>query len=111
MKMLLSMVLLFFFVFSLFSMTTSCPENCFCEDFRAECHLQTCNDQLFTEVDVLVIYGTVCENHKYILTHIQSGTLIVLKDSTCGDIPNCRLFFIQFTTLLQHFCLVHEFYF
>ena len=86
MKMLLSMVLLF----SFFSYNVSFPENCFCQEYRAECHIRECSDQLFTEVDLLVIYGSLCENHKYILTNIDSGTKILLKDSMCEDIPNCR---------------------
>ena len=86
MKMLLLMVLLF----SLFFSAVPCPENCFCEVYRAECHIRECSDQLFTEVDFLVVYGEICENHKYILTNIESGTEILLKDSLCEDIPNCR---------------------
>ena len=86
MTMLLPMVLLF----SFFSFTVSCPENCFCEEYRAECHIRECSDQLFTEVDLLVIYGSLCENHKYILSNIDSGARILLKDAMCEEIPNCR---------------------
>ena len=86
-KMILSLV--FLSLFAIISVST-CPDNCFCEVYRAECHLRTCGDQLFTEVDLLVIYGELCENHRYILTHIESGTQILLKESTCDDIPNCR---------------------
>ena len=86
MKMLLSVVLLF----SLFFSVTPCPENCFYEYYRAECHITECSDQLFTEVDLLVIFGSICDNHRYILTNIDSGTKILLKDSKCEDIPNCR---------------------
>ena len=86
MKMLLSVVLLF----SLFLSVIPCPENCFCEDYRAECHIRDCNDQLFTEVDLLVIFGSICDNHRHILTNIDSGTKILLKDSKCEDIPNCK---------------------
>ena len=82
----LSILLSFYF----FSFAISCPENCFCEDFRAECYIQECTDQLFTEVDLVVIHGKLCENHKYLLTHIQSGAMIILKDENCGGIPNCR---------------------
>ena len=86
MKMLFSILLSFYF----FSTAISCPENCFCEEFRAECYIQECTDQLFTEVDLLVIHGQLCQNHKYVLTHIQSETMIILKDTVCGEIPNCR---------------------
>ena len=89
--MLFSVVFIFF---SLIISVSTCPDNCFCESYKAECHLTKCSDQLHTEVDLLVIYGELCENHVYILTHIISGTQILLKDSPCGDIPNCRLFFI-----------------
>ena len=88
MKILLSVV---FILFSLILAVYTCPDNCFCETYRAECHLKKCGDQLFTEVDLLVIYGDLCDNHRYILTHIESGTQILLKESTCGDIPNFRL--------------------
>ena len=87
MKMLLSVV---FISFSLFISVHTCPDNCFCEAYRAECHLSKCSDQLHTEVDLLVIYGELCDNHRYILTHIDSGTQILLKECECGDIPNCR---------------------
>ena len=87
MKMILPLIILSFC--SINSVYT-CPDNCFCESYRAECHLRNCGDQLFTEVDLLVIYGELCENHRYILTHIESGTQILLKESTCDDIPNCR---------------------
>ena len=87
MKMLLSVVLLF----SLFFSVTSCPDNCFCEDYRAECHIRECSDQLFTEVDQLVVFGSICENHRYILTNIDSGTKILLKDSKCEYIPNWQV--------------------
>ena len=90
MKMLLSMVLLCFFIFSSFSVAFSCPENCFCEYYKAECHINKCSDQLYTEIDQLVIFGSLCADHRYILTHIIGGTQIVLIDSQCGDIPNCR---------------------
>ena len=86
--MLLSVVFIFF---SLIFAVYTCPDNCFCETYRAECHLRKCGDQLFTEVDFLVIYGDLCDNHRYILTDNESGTQILLKESTCGDIPNCRL--------------------
>ena len=68
----------------------TCPNNCFCESYKVECHLTKCSDQFFTEVDTLIIYGSLCENHKYILTHIDVGTQIVLKQDLCGDIANCR---------------------
>ena len=87
MKMIILLVILSFS--SIISVYT-CPDNCFCEVYRAECHLRKCGDQIFTEVDLLVIYGELCENHRYILTHIESGTQILLKESTCGDIPNYR---------------------
>ena len=84
------MLLLVVLSFSLFFSVMTCPNNCFCESYKAECHLTKCSDQLFTEVDTLIIYGSLCENHKYILTHIDVGTQIVLKQDLCGDIPNCR---------------------
>ena len=86
MRMLLSVVLLLCLIFS----TISCPDNCFCELYRAECHLRECSDQLFTKVDLLIIYGSLCENHKYIMKHVETGVQFLLKDATCEDIPNCR---------------------
>ena len=82
MKMLLSMVLLF----SSFCFTGPCPENCFCELYKAECHLTEC----ITEVDFLIVYGSLCDNHKYILKNIQNGAQVLLKDNECEDIQNCR---------------------
>ena len=58
--------------------------------YKAECHLTECSDQLFTEVDLLIIYGSLCDNHKYILKAIQNGVQVLLKDNECEDIPNCR---------------------
>ena len=93
MKMILSVVLIFF---SLISPVNTCPDNCFCEQYRAECHVNKCEDPVFTEVDFLIIYGDLCENHRYILTHIESGTQVLLKDCECLDIPNCRYFLYSF---------------
>ena len=84
------MLLLVVLSFSLFFSVMTCPNNCFCESYKAECHLTKCSDQLFTEVNTLIIYESLCENHKYILTHIDVGTQIVLKQDLCGDIPNFR---------------------
>ena len=84
MKMLLLVVF-----FSFWNLSISCPENCFCELYSAECYIRDCSDQLFTEVDYLVIHGSLCENHKFILTHIQD-VQVLLKDSVCESIPNCR---------------------
>ena len=78
-----------FIAFLIFS-AVSCPDNCFCELCKAECHLTECSDQLFTEVDLLIIYGSLCENHKYIMKHVENGVQFLLKDATCEDIPNCR---------------------
>ena len=83
------MVLLFFSNFCIFY-ATSCPENCFCDEYKAECTIENCNDEVTTEFDQLIIHGKLCENHVFILSHILDETEIILKDSDCGTIPNCR---------------------
>ena len=50
----------------------------------------SCTDEINTEYDEVVIHGTLCQSHRYTLTHIIQDTLIILKDNICEDIPNCQ---------------------
>ena len=50
----------------------------------------SCADEINTEYDEVVIHGTICQSHRYTLTHIIQDTLIILKDDICEDIPNCQ---------------------
>ena len=79
----------FFFILSTVS-TEDCLINCFCTDYRAECTISSCLDDINTEFDEIVINGVLCNNHKYTLTHIIQDSLIILKDDVCGEIPNCQ---------------------
>ena len=88
-KMIFSVFFCFFYLFT--SITAEdCLINCFCEEYRVECTLFSCNDELNTEFYEIVINGRLCNNHRYTLTHIIQDTLIILKDDVCGDIPNCQ---------------------
>ena len=68
----------------------ACLMNCYCNQYMAECYLNTCGDDLSTEYDVLRIHGKLCEQHRYILTHIVQSSENILYDDTCGDIQNCQ---------------------
>ena len=84
---------LFFCFFSFFYTVIDAEEcliNCYCEEYRVECTLFSCTDEINTEYDEVVIHGTLCQSHRYTLTHIIQDTLIILKDDICEDIPNCQ---------------------
>ena len=78
-----------FYLFSLISVISSCPSNCFCSEFDAECTVTSCSDDLDTEYSMITIQGQLCEEHRYILQNIVDGTTVILKDDVCGAIPNC----------------------
>ena len=79
--------------FSFFFTTITAEEcliNCFCEEHRAGCTLFSCTDEINTEYDEVVNHGTLCQSHRYTLSHIIQDTLIILKDDICGEILNCQ---------------------
>ena len=81
--------LFFFLTFTTLTATDACFMNCYCDDFSAECILNSCADDLETDYDLIKIRGKLRETHKYVLTHIVDNSEIVLKDDVCGTIPNC----------------------
>ena len=82
----------FFYFFCLLSsvFAEDCLINCFCTDYRAECTISSCVDEINTDFDEIVINGMLCNNHRYTLTHIIQDSLIILRDDVCEDIPNCQ---------------------
>ena len=66
-----------------YSIAEECLINCYCEEYRVECTLFSCTDEINTEYDEVVIHGTLCQSHRYTLTHIIQDTLIILKDDIC----------------------------
>ena len=87
----------FFPIFGLFLFFTTltaaedCFINCYCEEYRAECTLRTCLDDINTKnMEEIVIHGQLCQSHKYTLTHIPQGPYIILKDAKCEDMSNCQ---------------------
>ena len=81
---------LFFFFPSVIT-AEECFINCYCEEYRAECTLRTCVDDINTEnMEEIVIHGQLCQSHRYTLTHIPQGPYIILKDVKCEDMPNCQ---------------------
>ena len=84
------MIFTFLSVYCLVSTVLSCPDNCYCDEFVAECTLETCNDEIDTEYEFLRIKGTLCETQREILSSIKDNTEVILYDDVCGDIPNCR---------------------
>ena len=89
-KMNFSLFFCFFCFFSTVIDAEECLINCYCEEYRVECTLFSCADEINTEYDEVVIHGTLCQSHRYTLTHIIQDTLIILKDDICEDIPNCQ---------------------
>ena len=80
-----------FFFFSPFTVAEECFMNCYCEEYRSECTLRTCLDDINTEnMEEIVINGKLCQSHRYTLTYILQDTLIILKEDLCEDIPNCQ---------------------
>ena len=82
--------LFFFLTFTALTAADACFMNCYCDDYSAECILNSCADDLETDYNLIKIRGKLCETHKYVLTHIVDNSEIVLKDDVCGTIPNCR---------------------
>ena len=81
----------FFFFFPSVITAEECFINCYCEEYRAECTLRTCVDDINTEnMEEIVIHGQLCQSHRYTLTHIPQGPYIILKDAKCEDMPNCQ---------------------
>ena len=83
--------LAFFFFFPTYITAEDCFINCYCEEYRAECTLMTCVDDINTEnKEEIVIHGKLCQSHRYTLTHIPQDIHIILKEDICGDLPNCQ---------------------
>ena len=68
--------------------------SCFCEDKEAVCYLNTCNSQIVKspEVEIIRIYGQLCDNHVQQLNDIfYHNTLVELLETKCtSNIRNCR---------------------
>ena len=83
--------LCFFLFFTTSTIAEDCFINCYCEEYRAECTLRTCLDDINTEnMEEIVIHGQLCPSHTYTLTHIPQHPYIILKDANCEEIPNCQ---------------------
>ena len=83
--------LCFFKFFTTSTIAEDCFINCYCEEYRAECTLRTCLDDINTEnMEEIVIHGQLCPSHTYTLTHIPQHPYIILKDANCEKIPNCQ---------------------
>ena len=81
----------FFCFFSTFTVAEECFMNCYCEEYRSECTLRSCLDDLNTEnMEEIVINGKLCQSHKYTLRHVPQNPHIILKEDVCEDIPNCQ---------------------
>ena len=90
----LIMFKLFFLLFCI-SVSYSCPENCFCTEFSAQCVLLGCDSVIDTTYDTLIIEGSLCKYHRQILQNLEDLTDVFLVDDQCYQIPNCRFVFFK----------------
>ena len=73
-----------------FALTQACPDNCFCENYEAECTIVNCESTFpVEELDILVIRGGLCGFQRMML-HDNTQTKIILRDDFCYNIGNCK---------------------
>ena len=88
----------------------SCPDNCFCTEYSAQCVILGCTSEIDTSYDTLIIEGSLCKYHRELLQNLEDFTDIFLANDKCNEIPNCRFVFffkkilhnIYFTQHLFH---------
>ena len=71
----------------------SCPDNCFCTEYSAQCVILGCNSEIDTSYDTLIIEGLLCKYHRELLQNLEDFTDIFLANDKCNEIPNCRFVF------------------
>ena len=72
----------------IFSVNHACPDNCFCTESTLECIIDSCDLGFLDDYPVMILHGTLCEEHRVALRNGDSQ--IVLVDDTCNDLLNCR---------------------
>ena len=83
----------FFILFLAFTAVTAlddCYMNCYCDEYMSECYLKSCSDEIASDYDVIKIHGNLCQEHRYILTHITESSEVILFDDVCEQIPKCQ---------------------
>ena len=77
------------------SFVFTCPDNCQCSEYTAECVIVDCESELETMFDSLTIHGFLCKFHQEALENLQDFTDITLQNDRCGTIPNCRFIILN----------------
>ena len=55
-----------------------------------QCYLKSCSDEIASDYDVIKIHGNLCQEHRYILTHITESSEVILFDDVCEQISKCQ---------------------
>ena len=92
-----------FFLLLWASYVASCPDNCQCTEYTAECVIVDCESELETMFDSLTVNGFLCKFHREILENLQDLTDIILMNDKCGRIPNCRFIILKLIFISDYF--------
>lgn len=68
----------------------ACPGNCYCSTVESFCKLATCDSPLYFNTMILKVKGTLCENHRSVLSRLANIDLI-LENDDCLSLSRCRL--------------------
>lgn len=101
-----------FFLLFFITVSHSCPENCFCNEFSAQCVLLECDSDIDTTYDTLIIEGPLCRNHRQILQNLEDLTDVFLLNDQCDQIPNCRFVSLKIRKMILCITFIlHNIYF
>ena len=82
-----------FLLFSnLWSYAVSCPSNCVCDDFEAQCYIDTglCSlENVFLETLELQLEGKLCPSLRKELENISLPPMFILNGDACESLPQC----------------------
>ena len=54
-----------------------------------ECVVEDCSIDFLLDTPVLILHGTLCDSQRFELKGMKD-TQILLTDTLCYDLPNCR---------------------